>query len=174
MHEKEISKAAELSIKYFRNGLYCSESILRAFNEIYMLGLPEDAYKISTGFGSGLSGSGCVCGTVTGATMVFGLAAGRNKSYESENIVYSAVKKLHDRFRDEHKALCCRVLTKNVKWGSARHNKQCESFILDVAMWTEEILRTDLREHLPADGIKSVPVKNIFTYILSKLLRRDY
>lgn len=166
--------AAELSLKYYRGGLYCSEAILRAFNEVYKLGLPEDAYKISTGFGSGLGGSGCVCGTVTAATMIFGLAAGRNKSCESEKSVHAAVKKLHERFRDEHKVLCCRVLTKNVRWGSGGHKKQCERFIFDVTGWTEEILKNDLHYDSAGDRTISAPEKNILKYMLCRLRGRDF
>ncbi len=166
---KTLSMTAEFALLYFRNGLYCSEAILRAFNEVYKLGLPGNVYKISTGFGSGLGGSGCVCGTVSSATMVFGLAAGRNKSHESEKAVFSAVKKLHKRFSAEHKALCCRVLTKNVRWGSGKHKKQCESFILDVVIWTEEILQNDLNCGSPESVVKPFRKKNVLKYLASRL-----
>jgi len=44
--------------------------ISKAFNEVYQLGLPESAYKIATGFGSGMRQLGCSYGTITGAVMV--------------------------------------------------------------------------------------------------------
>ena len=170
MAEIQTSGVPELAVKYYRSGLYCSEAILRAFNEVYGLGLPENAYKISTGFGAGLSKSGCICGTVAAAAMVMGLAAGRNKSYESESIVFLSVNKIHDRFKEEHKALCCRVLTRSVVWGSSGHRKQCERFVYDTAEWTEEILKIEI----PAENFKSAPPKKFLKYILSKLSGRDY
>lgn len=50
--------AVALSLRYFQNGLYCSEAILRGFNEAYDLGFPPEQYKIATAFGSGLGECG--------------------------------------------------------------------------------------------------------------------
>ncbi len=155
----ELSPAVALSLRYFRNGLYCSEAILKAFNEAYHLGLPDNFYKIATGFGSGLGESGCTCGAVASGVMILGLIAGRNKAYESERMVYLAVNELHKRFREAHKAICCRVLTKNVKWNSAEHKIKCEEYVVSAAKITEDIIRKNLYEFLPQGGGKALPVK---------------
>lgn len=155
----DLPPAVALSLRYFRNGLYCSEAVLRAFNEVYGLGYSAEQYKISTGFGSGLSESGCCCGAVTGCVMVLGLVAGRTKNYESERIVFTATRELHDRFRAQHKALCCRALTRNVKWNSAEHKIQCEKYVLDATRITDELLHTRLAEYLPGDGQKTLETK---------------
>jgi cysteine synthase A len=154
-----LSPAVALSVRYFQNGLYCSEAILRAFNEIYQLGFPEDQYKISTAFGSGLGESGCSCGAVTGAAMVLSLIAGRNHNYESERVSFTAVNKLHDSFRTAHKALCCRILTKDFEWNSAEHKKNCEKLVQDAAEIAEAIIQEDLREYLPAKGSRKHEIK---------------
>lgn len=156
---EELPPAVALSVRYFRNGLYCSEAILRAFNEVYNLGLPDNLYKISTGFGSGLGESGCTCGSVTSGVMVLGLIAGRNKAYESERMVYLAVNELHNRFKEKHKMVCCRVLTKNVQWNSAEHKITCENYVLEAARLTDEIINTHLFEFLPQGGGKAIPTK---------------
>lgn len=168
-----LAPAVELSLRYFRNGLYCSEAVVRAFNEIYQLGLPESNYKLTTGFGSGLGESGCACGAVTGGVAVIGLVAGREKAYQSERIAYLAVKQLHDRFRAKHKAICCRVLTKSVQWNSAEHKKLCEQYVIDAAVWTDELLQTQLREFLPKEGGKSIPRKNYFKIWMERIFKRD-
>lgn len=155
----ELSPAVALSLRYFRNGLYCSEAILKAFNEVYHLGLPDHFYKIATGFGSGLGESGCTCGAVASGVMILGLIAGRNKAYESERMVYLAVNELHKRFKEAHKAICCRVLTKNVKWNSAEHKITCEEYVVSAAIITEDIILKNLYEFLPQGGGKALPVK---------------
>lgn len=155
----ELPPAVALSLRYFRNGLYCSEAILRAFNEVYHLGLPDKYYRIATGFGSGLGESGCTCGAVTSGVMVLGLVAGRNKAYESERMVYLAVNELHKRFKESTKAVCCRILTKNVKWNSAEHKITCENYVLTAAKLTDEIINKNLYEFLPQGGGKEVPTK---------------
>ncbi|MEQ8154130.1 MAG: C-GCAxxG-C-C family protein [Clostridiaceae bacterium] len=156
---KDTPPAVALSLRYFRNGLYCSEAILRAFNEVYNLGLPDNLYKISTGFGSGLGESGCTCGSVTSGVMVLGLIAGRNKAYESERMVYQAVNELHKRFKEKHKMVCCRVLTKDIEWNSAEHKIKCENYVLDAAKLTDEIINKYLFEFLPQGGGKAIPAK---------------
>lgn len=163
-----LTPAVALTLKYFRNGFYCSEAMVRAFNEVYELGLQESVYKMSTGFGSGLGESGCACGAVTGGVSLIGLVAGREKVYESERIAYLAVKKLHDGFRAKHKAMCCRVLTKTVKWNSAEHKKLCEQYVIDAAVLTDDLFNHELKEFLPKAGGKAIPKK----YHLGELAHR--
>jgi len=155
----DYSPVVALSLRYFRNGLYCSEAILKAFNEIYDLGLSQTQYKIATGFGSGLGESGCACGAVTSGVMVLGLVAGRNKAYESERMAYLAVNELNQKFKDRFKAVCCRVLTKNVEWNSAEHKIACEDYVLEAAQLTDQIINKRLLEFLPQGGAKSIPMK---------------
>jgi C_GCAxxG_C_C family probable redox protein len=164
------TQAAALSLRYFRSGFYCSEALLRAFNEVYNLGFDTQYYKIATGFGSGMGKSGCSCGAVTGAVMVLGLIAGRSKNYESENVVYTATRELHDKFRAKHKALCCRVLTKDVVWNSAEHKALCEENILDAAQICGEIIRERLWEYLPEGGSRQVAVKRTPLALLRSII----
>lgn len=155
----ELPPAVALSLRYFRNGLYCSEAVLRAFNEVYDLGFADDNYKIATGFGAGLGESGCSCGAVTGGAMVLSLVAGRNRNYESERLAFSVVNELHDRFKKIHKGICCRVLTRAFAWNSAEHKIKCEEYVLDAAKIVEDILQNQLSEYLPKNGGKALDVK---------------
>ena len=142
--DHSMPPAVALSLEYFRNGLYCSEAILRAFNEVYQLDYPENKYKIATGFGSGLGESGCSCGSLTAGVMVLGLIAGRNHVYESERVAFTAVHELHQRFKEKHKAICCRFLTRNVEWGTAEHKILCETYVIDAAQITEDLIHSNL------------------------------
>jgi cysteine synthase len=140
--------AAELSKYYFLNGLSCSEAVLRAFNEIYHLGLPENCYKISSGFGAGLGESGCACGAFTGCAMVFGLIAGREKVNESNRMAFLAVNKLHELFKKQFKAACCRILTKDFEWTSAERKAACENYVFTAASLADEIIQTRLSDFI--------------------------
>ena len=147
--DRKLPPAVALSNEYFKNGLYCSEAILRAFNEVYDLGYPPELYKISTGFGAGLGESGCSCGSITGAAMVLSLITGRNVNYESERQAFSLVNELHDKFKAKHKAICCRALTRTVTWGAAEHHILCEQYVIDAAQIIDDIIKRDLKEFLP-------------------------
>jgi cysteine synthase A len=141
-------KASELAMHYFKNGLSCSEAMLKAFNEKYNLGLPEHCLRIASGFGAGMGESGCACGAVTGATMVFGLIAGRKKAYESNRLAFLATNELHRRFREKNKSTCCRILTRGVEWYSAEQKTLCEGYEMTSAEIAEEIIETQLADHL--------------------------
>jgi len=164
----ELSEVVEKTLHYYRNGFYCSEGLVKAFNEVYDLGMEEQTRKVATGFGLGLGEAGCACGAVTGGVTVLSWLAGRTKVYESERIVQLAVRELHDRFRARHKAICCRVLTKPVKWQSAEHKKHCEVFVVEAASITEDILLNRLKEFIPNSGkMKAAPKKyNIIEMVL--------
>lgn len=157
--DHSMSKAVALSLRYFQNGLYCSEAILRGFNEAYNLGYPDNQYKIATAFGAGLGESGCSCGAVTGAVMVLSLIAGRNHNYESERLSFTVTNELHDKFRSRYKAMCCRVLTKDFEWNSAEHKFNCEAIVQYVAELTDDIIQRELTEYLPENGGKALEEK---------------
>ena len=147
--DKSLPPAVALSNEYFKNGLYCSEAILKAFNEVYGLNFPVEFYKISTGFATGFGVAKCACGALTGGVMVLSLIAGRNTNYESEQLSFSAVNELHNTFKDLYNAICCRALTKSIEWGSAEHKVFCERYVIDAALITDKIIKRDLKEILP-------------------------
>lgn len=130
------------SIQYFRDGLYCSEAILKAFNEHYKLGLSDEYRKIATGFGAGLGGAKCSCGSLTGGAMVLSLVYGRVEPSESELEAFNAIFELHNDFKKEFKATCCRTLTKKLAWGEPEHHVFCERFVKYAAEKTEALLQT--------------------------------
>lgn len=140
------------SVYYFRNGLYCSEAIIKAFNEYYHLGMTERELKVATGFGAGLGSSKCACGSVTAGVIVLGHIAGRTAAAESEELVFQLVSKLHDQFRKKYKVLCCRVLTNKVIWGTAWHKTYCERLVWDAACMLDSLIKGYLGEYIKNEG----------------------
>ncbi len=135
--------AVERSVEYFaEGGLYCSEAILRAFNEVYELGLPTAAYAMATPFGAGMGAAKCSCGAVTGGQMVLGLVHGRTSAATSEGPAFEAAKELHDRFRARYKVICCRGLTRKLPWGEPEHHRVCQEYVRFAAGEVADLLRT--------------------------------
>ncbi|MCW2278502.1 C-GCAxxG-C-C family (seleno)protein [Heliophilum fasciatum] len=143
----EMSNVVSNSLHYFRNGLYCSEAILKAFNEEYDLGLTEEYLKIATSFGVGIGASKCLCGAISGGVLVISLLEGRAKPSESEGPAFSAAAHLHKEFLKDYKSSCCRVLTRSVEWGTPDHHKYCEQFVQRAAELTEEVLKEKLENY---------------------------
>ncbi|MDI6740288.1 MAG: C-GCAxxG-C-C family protein [Candidatus Edwardsbacteria bacterium] len=143
----------EQAVEYFLQGYSCSQAVCAAFAP--SLGLDRDAaLKISGPFGGGLARTGSVCGALTGAMMVVGLAHGRVRADDlaTRDRSYALVQEFMRRFKGRNSgALDCRdLLGCDLGTPEGReqakamdfHHKVCPKYIRDAG----EILETILRE----------------------------
>ena len=102
-------QAPQRSLELFRSGFFCAESVLLAIAESQ--GIQSDLIpRIATGFCSGISRSGGMCGAVSGGIMGIGLVAGRNSPAESLEPAYTLVQKLIGTFEKQYGSVNCRQL----------------------------------------------------------------
>jgi C_GCAxxG_C_C family probable redox protein len=137
---------AEQATELFKGGLYCSEAILQVFNKHLNLGLNDNAIKMATGFGAGLGASKCCCGSLTGAVMVLSAVKGRTNDKDNVDEVFTLTRELHDRFKKKFGATCCRVLTRNVKWGEPEHHLHCGQYVYGAVEILVDILERNKKE----------------------------
>ena len=84
---------ARRSVELFKSGFFCAESVLLAIAESQ--GIHSDLIpRIATGFCSGISRTGGMCGAVSGAIMGINLVAGRNSPAESLEVSYALTQKI--------------------------------------------------------------------------------
>ncbi|ADK14627.1 C-GCAxxG-C-C family protein [Clostridium ljungdahlii] len=142
----DLHKVRTMAENYYRNGdFYCSESIVKTIKDEFNLPVSDDIIKMASGFPVGIGGSGCTCGAVTGGIMAIGLFFGRcEPKDERVNKAMALSKELHDIFKDKHKCLCCRVLTKDMTLSSEEHMKQCIYFTGEVAEESAKIIAREL------------------------------
>lgn len=103
--------AAVRALELFQGGLSCAPAVLAACGA--RLGLDEAvAARLASAFGGGLAGSGGICGAVTGAMMVVGLARGPGLSPdpEAKAAAYADARELWRRFTERHGSVICREL----------------------------------------------------------------
>lgn len=101
----------EIAIEKFLSGYNCAQSILFAYGP--ELGLdPEQALKLSTGFGAGMARRGEVCGAVTGGILALGLKYGRGARQDrlATEETYRKTTRLMTEFGNRHGSCLCRVL----------------------------------------------------------------
>ena len=67
--------------------------------------------KIATGFCSGVSNTGTLCGALSGAIMGIGLVTGRVSPDESVDATYELTRRLLRSFREQFGSTDCRDLT---------------------------------------------------------------
>jgi C_GCAxxG_C_C family probable redox protein len=139
-----VRKTAE---EYYRSGqFYCSEAIVKAVNDAFGLGYPEDVIRMASGFPLGIGGAGCTCGAVTGGVMAIGMVFGRTTPGDpSVDRCLALSRELHNLFYRQHGCLCCRTLIQGMKLKSPEHLRQCVTFTGEVAEETTKII---LRESL--------------------------
>jgi C_GCAxxG_C_C family probable redox protein len=102
-------QASQRSLELFRSGFFCAESVLLAIAENQ--GIQSDLIpKIATGFCSGISRTGSMCGAVSGAIMGINLIAGRSSPAESIEFSYTLTQKLISNFERQYGSVNCRQL----------------------------------------------------------------
>lgn len=139
----EIKETAE---NYYRDGdFYCSEAIVKTIRDKFELQVPDEVISMASGFPVGIGGSGCTCGAIAGGVMSLGLFFGRTEAKDDRvDRAMALSKELHDTFREKHKSLCCRVLTRDMTLGSPEHMNQCIAFTGEVAEETAKIIAREL------------------------------
>lgn len=102
-------KASQRSVELFKSGFFCAESVLQALAESQ--GIQSDLIpRIATGFCSGISRTGGICGAVSGAIMGINLVAGRNSPTDSIEVSYTLTQELISRFEMQYDSINCRQL----------------------------------------------------------------
>lgn len=132
---------AEKAVELFKGGLYCSEAILKVLNDKYNIGLNEAGLKMATAFGAGIGGSKCLCGSLTGVVLAASAIYGRTNTDKKEDELFAISKELHDNFKKEYGATCCRVLTKDKEWGSDDHFAHCIKLVDGAVKIFENIIK---------------------------------
>jgi C_GCAxxG_C_C family probable redox protein len=102
------SEPLKIAIKRFNGPYSCSQAVFSAFAPRYGLS-DELALKIAAPLGGGMARQGHVCGAVSGALMVLGLARGSTDPLDKEAI-YQLGKEFIERFEALHATVLCREL----------------------------------------------------------------
>lgn len=102
---------AESAKALFCQGYNCAQSVFCAFADVTGLDL-ETSARLASSFGGGLGRLREVCGTVSAAAMVLGMAKGYSdpSDREAKKAHYALVRDFAARFRAEEGSIICREL----------------------------------------------------------------
>ncbi|MDF2675326.1 MAG: redox family protein [Clostridiales bacterium] len=137
--EELLDKVQANAEQLFRSGTYfCSEAVVQTINELLGKPYDENVVKLASGFPIGMGKSGCLCGAVSGGQMALGMVYGRVEGEPMQDKMFEEAKGLHDYIKDEYKATCCRVITK--EWAgdnfkSSERKNHCITITGKVARW---------------------------------------
>ncbi len=103
-----MSKLSDLASVRFRQHLNCSQSVFLVF--AVPLGMEEEmALRLASPFGGGVARRGEICGAVSGALLVLGLAHG-SATPEGKEQVYRLSQEFMQKFEAKHPGILCRQL----------------------------------------------------------------
>ncbi|HEU6437258.1 MAG TPA: C-GCAxxG-C-C family protein [Nitratidesulfovibrio sp.] len=138
--------------------LLCAEAVLHAVAETLDGPLsPDQAAALGTPFCQGMGGAGCTCGALSGAVAAVGLYRGRPERGAGGARGRALARRMHDAFRADCGATCCRVLIRHVRHDKAAHFAQCRSLtgkgavLAARALLAEGVCPRDGALPLPAD-----------------------
>ena len=129
VEESVAEQVAAEAEKLYRSGkMHCAEAVLASVKNRFSPELGDEVVRLAAGFGGG-SGSGCICGAVSGGTMALGLVLDGDKKGAS-----ALTRELHGWFKSEYGATCCKILTVKGKSG-------CLGLTVSVAGKVAELLQ---------------------------------
>jgi len=110
-----MSEHAQLARSLFLQGYNCSQAVFCAFCDVTGLEI-DAAARMASSFGGGLGRLREVCGTVSGAALVLGMARGYAdpKDYAAKKAHYALVQEFARRFREANGSIVCRELLRGV------------------------------------------------------------
>lgn len=108
---------------YFDQNYNCAETILRAANEYYDLGLHDKDMILVGAYGAGIQ-SGNTCGAVLSVAAVLSLKYVEAKTHESEDI-RPVVQKMMRKFNEKYGSILC----KDIKPQSFKPEYRCQMTI---------------------------------------------
>ena len=92
--EEKLAIADDISRGYFRQGLNCTECVLKTFMDMYDTDLPEEILGLATGFGGGIGHTKNICGAITGAVLALGTVKGRRNPFGPKEEMGDRIKHL--------------------------------------------------------------------------------
>ena len=128
-------KAVEI---FTEMGCSCSESIVKEAVDNGLV--PPELLSVATSFSGGM-GSGCLCGAIAGSQMVIGYLFGKENSKGNPEIARQKAKEFIQKFRETHKATCCRVLTAGMDMASPERKAHCANMVNDCSKILEELIK---------------------------------
>jgi C_GCAxxG_C_C family probable redox protein len=116
----------------YRSGTHhCAEAVLEAIRKNFTPEVPEAVIGAVSGFGGG-SGTGCICGAVSGGTVALGLVLNDKKA------ATHLTKELHIWFKEKYGVTCCKSIRQT-------HKGACPRLTGEVAGKVAEMLDSKSR-----------------------------
>jgi len=137
--EERMDEAEQRGRDYFRQGLNCTECVLRTFMDMHDSELPAAVLKIASGFGNGMGNTKNTCGAIVGSVMALSAAKGKDpfqietpaeRIAHKRDEVYPPVSSLIHEVEEQYGTLICKELSApHGDFDGKTRKKSCQQFI---------------------------------------------
>ncbi|MGN1031773.1 MAG: C-GCAxxG-C-C family (seleno)protein [Butyricicoccaceae bacterium] len=124
----------EKATEFYKRGYNCAETVVRAANEVYGLGLSDSEMKLMAGFGAGM-GCGQVCGALSGAIAAISAKLVETKAHDCPELGKTCTDMVRG-FKLRLKDTQC----KNLKAMYFNQENRCLKTVLEACDALEEIM----------------------------------
>jgi C_GCAxxG_C_C family probable redox protein len=130
----ELAERCQLEAEsLYRSGRYhCAEAVMEAVRKNFSPETPGSVVSAVSGFGGG-SGTGCICGAVSGGTVALGLLLADKKATSH------MTRELHTWFKERYGVTCCTIIRQT-------HKGACPVLTGEVAGKIAEMLSRSEKE----------------------------
>lgn len=146
-----MKSRVEDAVKLFKSGYNCSQAVFVTYADLF--GMDRDtAMKLASPFGAGFGKLREVCGTVSGMTLVAGLATGTTDSADREGKIanYHMVQEMAEKFKKVNGSIVCHELLHlrkgedlpepAVRTEEYYKKRPCAALVGDAAKIVEEVV----------------------------------
>lgn len=107
----DVEARAEQAVNNFKSGYNCAQAVYMAYADLFGME-PKTAAIIAAPMGAGIGRMREVCGTVSGAALIAGLAipCDNPSDMAAKTRCYALVQLVADRFREANGSIICREL----------------------------------------------------------------
>ena len=107
----DVEARAEQAVNNFKSGYNCAQAVYMAYADLFGME-PKTAAIIAAPMGAGIGRMREVCGTVSGAALIAGLAipCDNPSDMAAKTRCYALVQQVADRFREANGSIICREL----------------------------------------------------------------
>ncbi len=107
----DVEARAEQAVNNFKSGYNCAQAVYMAYADLFGME-PKTAAIIAAPLGAGIGRMREVCGTVSGAALIAGLAipCDNPSDMAAKTRCYALVQQVADRFREANGSIICREL----------------------------------------------------------------
>jgi len=178
----EKNKKAAEALNLYDRGYNCSQAVAGAW--CGDVNLPfETAVMISSGFGGGMGKMREVCGAVSAAFMILGMACSNGMpGTEPKKEMYDLVRRYAERFKEENEAasVLCRDIT-GISGAAAEEfhdelsvklrKQKCRQVIALASALLEEFITDEMKQKMAGKSIEIVTFGNFAVYVNGKSVK---